>query len=93
LIILLWGFFLWPNDNPGREVKRDMQENVAVRDTYLTEKETAAITKEALATLRNNRSMRRGLPYLKIRRAVRYKLSDVIAYMERQRIDPEGVSE
>ena len=64
------------------------------KETYLTEKETAAITKEALATLRNNRSLRRGLPYLKVgRRSIRYRLSDVVAYLEARRIVPEGTGD
>ena len=75
-----------------REHKTDHEDMKAIphKDEYLTERQTAEITKEALQTLRNNRSKRRGLPYLKIRgRAIRYKLSDVIVHMERHRIDPE----
>jgi len=37
--------------------------------------------------LRNDRHLRRGIPYLKVStRSVRYKTEDVIAFMERQRI-------
>jgi len=54
---------------------------------YLNEKEVAAITGRAISTLRNERFMRRGLPYLKIAgRSVRYKTEDVIAFMENRRI-------
>jgi hypothetical protein len=54
---------------------------------YLNEFETAAIQRRAVSTLRNDRHLRRGLPYLKIgKRSIRYKTSDVIAAMEAQRI-------
>ncbi len=54
---------------------------------YLNEKEVAAVTGRALSTLRNDRFMRRGLPYLKIgSRSVRYCSQDVISYMEGRRI-------
>ena len=80
------------NHQTGKEVNLIVE--AVKKDTYLTEKETAAITKEALATLRNNRSLRRGLPYLKVgRRSVRYRLSDVISYLERRRIVPEGTGD
>ena len=59
-----------------------------LKEVYLTEKEVAAITKDALSTLRNNRHVGRGLPYIKRNRSVRYRLSDVIASMEGSRVDP-----
>lgn len=50
---------------------------------YLNEKEVSAITGRAISTLRNERFLRRGLPYLKIGgRSIRYRSQDVIAYME-----------
>ena len=54
---------------------------------YLNEKEVAAITGRAISTLRNERFMRKGLPYLKVGgRSIRYKREDVIAFMEGRRI-------
>ena len=53
---------------------------------YLTEKEVAIITRLSLATLRNDRFLRRGIPYMKIGRSVRYSLEDVIQYMESHKI-------
>jgi predicted DNA-binding transcriptional regulator AlpA len=54
---------------------------------YLNEKEVAAITGRAISTLRNERFLRKGLPYLKIGgRSIRYKTEDVIAFMESRRI-------
>lgn len=59
---------------------------------YLTERECAALTKFSVQTLRNNRFMRCGIPYRKCGpsgRSVRYRMDQVIAYMEKNVIDPE----
>jgi hypothetical protein len=53
---------------------------------YLTEKETAELTRKALSTLRNDRHLRRGIPYVKDRKAIRYNLNDVVSYMESRKI-------
>lgn len=57
---------------------------------YLTEVEVSQMTRIAVQTLRNDRFNRRGIPYHKVGvsgRSVRYKLLDVISYMESGRID------
>lgn len=59
--------------------------------SYVTEKEVARITRRALPTLRNDRHLRRGIPYCKIGRSVRYRLDDVIAYMEARKIKTEEI--
>jgi predicted DNA-binding transcriptional regulator AlpA len=60
---------------------------------YLNEKEVAAITGRAISTLRNERFMRKGLPYLKIGgRSIRYKREDVISFMEGRRISFDEVT-
>jgi len=60
---------------------------------YLNEKEVAAITGRAVSTLRNERFMRKGLPYLKVSgRTIRYKTEDVIAFMEGRRITFDKVA-
>ena len=56
---------------------------------YITEKQVAEITSFGLQTLRNDRHLRRGLPYIKKGRSVRYALADVIEFMEKHRIRPE----
>jgi predicted DNA-binding transcriptional regulator AlpA len=53
---------------------------------YLTEKQVSEMTKLALPTLRNYRHCGKGPPYLKIGRAVRYLLADVIKFMEEGRV-------
>lgn len=50
---------------------------------YLTEKEVSLLTSRALSTLRNDRFLRRGIPYLKIsKRSIRYRNTDVRNFME-----------
>ena len=54
---------------------------------YLNEFEAAAITGRAVSTLRNERFLRKGLPYLKVgKRSIRYKTADLVATMEERRI-------
>ncbi len=53
---------------------------------YIDEKQVAALTGLALSTLRNDRSTQRRIPYIKVGRSVRYSLDDVIAFMERHKI-------
>ncbi len=53
---------------------------------YLTEKEAAQLTGMALSTLRNHRSKRRGLPYIKMGKSVRYSFQDIIEYFEGHKV-------
>lgn len=58
----------------------------------LTAEEVAALTGLAVETLAQWRSQRRGIPYLKVGRAVRYHPSDVQQYLEGCRVsvsDPQ----
>ena len=52
----------------------------------LTPEEVAVITGLSRETLAQWRSQGRGLPYLKIGRAVRYDPADIQAYLERCRV-------
>ena len=64
--------------------------NELLKKTYLNEREAAALTGRSVFTLRNDRHLRRGLPYLKIgKRSIRYKTVDVIRTMEARRISFE----
>ena len=58
----------------------------------LTEQEVSARTGLSLSTLRMHRFARKGLPYIKIGRSVRYRVCDLEAYLAEHRIDPEGNS-
>ena len=55
---------------------------------WIDEKRVADITGIALQTLRNHRFKGVGFPYYKIFRSIRYRLSDILSYMEARRIEP-----
>ena len=59
-------------------------------DRALNETETAKMMGFAVQTLRNWRSLRKGPPYMKLKRSVRYDLKEVMEYMKRHTIHPEG---
>ena len=61
------------------------------RRLLLTPKEVSELIARAEQSLANDRCARRGLPYVKIGRSVRYKLTDVLSYAEARRIDPEAL--
>jgi hypothetical protein len=52
-------------------------------ETLLNEHEYAAITGESVATARRNRLLGKGCPFVKLGALVRYRPSDVRAYIER----------
>jgi len=54
---------------------------------YLTEKQVSEITNRALSTLRNDRFMNRGIPYIKAGKSVRYNIEDVLNYMESRKVN------
>lgn len=61
-----------------------------LKKRYLNEYEVAELTGLAVSTLRNDRHLRRGFPYLKIgKRSIRYLTNDVVARMEHRRISFE----
>ena len=69
--------------------KKDTPANIGdlLKKPYLNEFEVAALTGRAISTLRNERHLRRGFPYLKVgKRSIRYKTADTIATMEARRI-------
>ena len=59
---------------------------------FLTEKQISEITMIPLQTLRNNRFERKGMPYIKIGRSVRYELSDVVDFMQSHKIHTEEMT-
>lgn len=58
---------------------------------YVDEKTVSRITGLALPTLRNYRHKRKGPPYVKLGRAVRYSLDDVREFMESRKIQTERI--
>lgn len=73
-----------PHFNRKREFIGDLGDLFKKR--YVDEQEASIVTGRAVSTLRNDRHLRRGFPYLKIGRAVRYKMEDLISAMEAHRI-------
>ena len=65
--------------------------NKNAETNWLNEKQVAAKLNVKEATLQNWRWRGVGLPYSKFMRSVRYKESDLYAYMEAGRIEPEAV--
>ena len=55
---------------------------------YLSEKDVAEMTKLSLSTLRSYRCLGKEPPYLKVGKAVRYRESDIVRFMERCQIEP-----
>jgi hypothetical protein len=58
----------------------------------IDEYEAAKILRKSVQTLRNDRHLRKGPPYIKLGRSVRYLIDDLLDYMEAHRIDPEKVA-
>ncbi len=58
-------------------------------ERYLTPLEVEKFTSRKAQTLANERYRGEGIPYYKVGASVRYKLSDVISFMEQHRIEPQ----
>ena len=57
---------------------------------YLTEKQVSELTGLSIYTLRGNRFERKGIPYIKAGRAVRYCLDDILQYMESNKVQTKA---
>jgi len=55
---------------------------------WIDEKEASQIMGVAVQTLRNWRFQGTGPPYFKIGRSVRYRLNEILAFMEERRVGP-----
>jgi len=62
-------------------------------ETLLTEREYARITKRSVASVRRDRLLRQGCPYVKLGALVRYRPEDVKAHLERNLRRPATTSE
>ena len=65
-------------------------EHVLSREQAVDENLASKILGRAIQTLRNDRHGRRGCPYIKISRSVRYRVGDLLDYLEKNRVDPEA---
>jgi hypothetical protein len=61
------------------------KDQVLSKIKYITEEELAQMLCISKSTLANQRSLHKGIPYVKFGRAVRYDLNDVISFMESQK--------
>jgi hypothetical protein len=52
-------------------------------ETLLTENEYARLTKRSVASVRRDRLLRQGCPYVKLGALVRYRPEDIRAHIER----------
>lgn len=66
-------------------------QSLGLPNRLMTEVEVAKIKNCSVQKLRNDRHCRRGLPYIKAGRSVRYTPADVAADILASRIDPEAV--
>lgn len=62
--------------------KSGLEPMAHVQDILLTEAEVARRQSRSIKTLQNQRVSGGGIPFLKLGRSVRYRLSDVIAWEE-----------
>ena len=56
---------------------------------FVNDKVVSKITGRAIQTLRNDRFMGKGIPYVKLGRQVVYDVSDIYEFMDRRKIRPE----
>jgi predicted DNA-binding transcriptional regulator AlpA len=57
---------------------------------FIDEREVAALTGFSLSKLRHDRLLRRGIPFVRAGRAIRYALADVLQYMESNKVQTEA---
>lgn len=60
-------------------------------DNLINEKAAAKILDKGVQSLRNDRHLCKGIPYIKIGRSVRYSLEDINRYIDDNRITPEFI--
>ena len=63
------------------------------KERYVNDVEAAEIISVSPQTLRNWRYLGRGPAYSKRGSLIRYKIQDLLDYMEKSRIDPEALRE
>lgn len=64
------------------------EEGQNASDQFLNEKQVAELTGISISTLRQARMKKEGIPYMKVgKKLVRYRLSEVINYMDSKRVE------
>lgn len=62
---------------------------IEIPEKYLRDAEVAEMIGRSVFTLRNDRHLGKGLPYIKISRQIRYPLNGVVAFLRSRTIEPE----
>ena len=71
------------SENDVHNLKRLSWDDVG---EYLTEKEVASLIGCSVKTLRNNRSLRKGLPYTEIKGLIKYPKKELKRYLDNKTI-------
>ena len=66
---------------------KNFQSSSVTENQWVSEKKAAQLTGLSVHTLRGHRLRRKGLPYIKVGRAVRYSLEDIANFMQAHRIE------
>ena len=53
----------------------------------MDEKQVSELTGVSVQTLRRNRLAAKGIPYLRLGRLVRYRIADILAYLDSCRVE------
>jgi hypothetical protein len=69
-------------------MKQEISNSFGPKVRYLNDVEAAKIADLSAQTLRNWRMQGRGPAYVKLGRAVRYSLNDLISWLEGRRVNP-----
>ena len=77
------------SSNPSTSLA-DIIESLGLPNRLMTDVEVAEVKNCSVQTLRNDRHLRRGLPYVKSGRSIRYAPTDVAKDILANRIDPEA---
>ena len=64
--------------------------NLLIDQQLVTERQVADILQKSVQSLRNDRCLKKGLPYCKLGRSVRYRIADVEKFIASGRVEPES---
>lgn len=76
------------NETSLRQELKPTMEQQSQKLLLRTEKQASEILNIPLATLRKWRCLRVKLPYVKIGRSVRYRLTDLVEFLDKLTIEP-----
>lgn len=65
-------------------------DQILAENKVVDENKASELLGQAVQTLRNDRHLRKGPPYIKLGRSVRYRVKDLLEYLDRHRIDPKN---